>query len=93
MTLTNSSHKVNVYGESLEAKTIATCLAKSGFFVGITEGLSCDINYHEKHLAAEPGLNQLLEDMSAAGQLTHYSSNRNDANIHWVVYKGKALPL
>lgn len=90
MTLTSSSHKVNVYGESLEAKTIAACLAKSGFFVGITEGLSCDINYHEKYLASEPGLNQLLEDMSAVGQLNHYSRKRSDANIHWVVYKGKS---
>ncbi len=84
----NESLKVNVYGRSLEAKTVAACLADNDFYVNNCLGLSCDLPVPESPSLVEPQLEDLIQDGLKRGLLKSKDKPNDDANIHWVVYRG-----
>lgn len=85
----NCSTTINVYGQSLEAKVIATCLSNSNFKVKVRKGVDYDLDAHETQVAAEPKLTSYYSNALRSGKLRASSDSASKDSIHWVIYKGK----
>lgn len=86
--------KLVIHGETLSALTVAAALAESGNDVWLCPSVPMDSARLQQHVAAEPNLGRLLEQLQASGRL-HVSAERKEAvawsAVHFLLMASDAL--
>lgn len=87
--MSNNPLCINVFGDSIEAAAISSCLASDVKSVNLVSKNSSRLNKVLKSNHADHKLEVLYKEACNSGRLMVSSQKNENANIHWIVYKSK----